>query len=83
MEEALNYCFGFVRETSKTWLRLKKTNHERLVRFQNQVFPENKTFDGKLFGTASLSLIYKMNKENGANKSQLVTLPGVEPGFKA
>ena len=83
MEEALNYCFGFVRETSKTWLRLKKTNHERLVRFQNQVFPENITFDGKLFGTAHLSLIYKMNKENGANKSQLVTLPGVEPGFKA
>ncbi len=83
MEEALEYCFRFVRESSKTWLRLKKQSYPRLMRFQKQVFPQKITFDGKKFGTTELSLVLKMNKENGANKSQLVTLPGFEPGFQA
>ena len=60
-------------------MRLKDTNYERLMRFQNQVFPEKITFDGEKFGTTNLSIVYKMNQENGANKSQLVTLRGIEP----
>lgn len=83
MEEALSHCFSFVRETSKNWLRLKETNYPRLVQFQKQIFPEKITFDGKKFGTTELSLVYKMNQENGADKSQLVTLRGIEPRFGA
>ena len=79
MEEALNYCFDFVRETSKTWLRLKKKNYGRLIRFQNQVFPQKINFNGEKFGTTDLSLIYKLNLENGANKSNLVRDEGFEP----
>jgi hypothetical protein len=53
------------------------------VRFQKQVFPEKVTFDGKKFGTTKLSLVYKLNQQNADKKSSLVTLPGIEPGFKA
>ncbi len=82
MEEALSYCFEFTRNSAKTWLELADLPAYRL-RFQKQMFPEKITFDGKKFGTTKLSLIYKLNQENGADKSQLVTLPGVEPGFQA
>jgi site-specific DNA recombinase len=78
MEEALDHCFQFIRETAKTWLRLKEKNYDRLMRFQKQVFPEKITFDGEKFGTTNLSLIYKINKENGSNKSQMVTLQRIE-----
>ena len=79
MEEALSYCFDFIRETSKTWLKLKKQDYGRLMRFQNQVFPQRITFNGEKFGTTNLSLVYKLNKENGADKSNLVRLVGIEP----
>lgn len=79
MEEALDYCFRFVRETSKTWVRLKKQSYERLMRFQKQVFPQKITFDGNKFGTTDIALVYKLNQQNGANKSQIVALRGIEP----
>lgn len=79
MEEALNYCFKFVRSTAKTWVRLKKANYARTMQFQKQIFPEKVTFDGKKFGTNKLSLFYKMNKESGIDKSQLVSLLVIEP----
>ncbi len=74
MEEALDYCFNFVRQTSKTWTRLKDKNYGHLVRFQNQIFPEKINFNGEKFGTDDLSLIYKMNQDFGGNKSQLVDI---------
>ncbi len=81
MEEALNHCFNFVRETSKNWVRFKKTNYNYAMRFQKQIFPEKITFDGEKFGNTKLGLVYKINQQTGANKSQLVTLPGIEPGL--
>ena len=81
MEDALSYCFNFVRETSRTWLRFKKQNYERLIRFQNQIFPEKVTFNGEKFGTEHLALVYKINQQSGANKSKVVTLRGIEPRF--
>ena len=83
MEEALNYCFKFVRETSKNWVRFKKNNYSHAIRFQKQIFPEKITFDGKKFGNTKLALVYKINEQTGANKSQMVTLPGIEPGLPA
>lgn len=83
MEEALNHCFSFVRETANTWSRLRRTNHSHAMRFQKQIFPEKITFDGEKFGNAKLSLIYKINQQSGADKSQVVTLRGIEPRFKA
>lgn len=78
MEEALNYCFNFVRETSKNWIRLKKTNYARAVQFQTQIFPEKITFNGEKFGTEKLSLVYKMNQQFDADKSKLVTPQRIE-----
>ena len=83
MEEALDHCFNFVRETSKNWLRMKEANPERLLRFQKQVFPEKITFDGTKFGTKDLALVYKLNQQHGDKKSNLVTPRGIEPRLPA
>gem|GEM_PF-2217008 len=80
MEEALDYCFRFVRDTAKTWLTLKDQPAHRL-RFQNQVFPEKVLFDGKKFGTKKMSLVYELNQTNDAENTKLVTLRGIEPRF--
>lgn len=79
MEEALDYCFMFVSETSKMWKRMQKQSFDRLLRFQNKIFPEKIMFDGNKFETNNLSLIYKINQEYGDEKSNLVTLQGIEP----
>lgn len=78
MEEALDYCFQFVRKSSATWLRLKPENK---VRFQNNIFPEKVGFDGKKFGTTKLAPIYSLNQEYGGKKSNLVAPRGIEPLF--
>ena len=78
MEEALDYCFRFVRESAKTWLELADLPLQR-ARFQQQIFPEKITFDGEKFGTAKMSLIYELNKQAGNEKSNLVTPRGIEP----
>ena len=83
MEEALSYCFDFVRDTAGTWSRLKKKDYARLLRFQKQIFPENIMFNGEKFGTSELSLVYKINQQSGADKSQLVPPRGIEPRIAA
>ena len=72
MEEALDFCFRFVSESDKTWIELADLPLHRF-RFQKQLFPEKISFDGEKFGTAKLSPILRLNQENGANKSQLVS----------
>lgn len=78
MEEALSYCFDFVRNTAQTWIKLER-NYPARLRFQNKVFASNITFDGKKFGTPELSRIYKLNQEYQGKKSNLVALRGIEP----
>ncbi len=80
MEEALSYAFDFVRNTTKKWLAFE---YPERVRFQKMIFDGNVDFDGKKFGNGKLSLIYKGNQEYQAENSKLVTLPGIEPGFRA
>lgn len=82
MEEALNYCFQFVRQSGKTWRTLEEYPELR-ARFQNRIFPEKVGFDGEKFGTKKMSLVYGLNQTSTDQKSQLVTLPGVEPGLTA
>ena len=76
MEEALSYCFDFVRNTAKKWIDFGYTER---VRFQKMIFEENIEFDGEKFGTAKLSTIYKGNVEFQKNKSNLVDPTGLEP----
>ncbi|MBI2098843.1 recombinase family protein [Candidatus Uhrbacteria bacterium] len=72
MEEALSYCFDFVRQSGKTWLELATLPAHR-VRFQKQIFPEKVVFDGAKFGTNKLSLVYEINQQSDADSSQVVT----------
>lgn len=69
MEEALSYCFDFVRNTSKQWLGM---NYDGKLRFQKIIFDENVIFDGKKFGTANLSFVYKAKELYEQEKSNLV-----------
>jgi len=73
MEEALDYCFEFVRNTAATWLRLAP-KYEIRLRFQQRIFEKNISFDGKEFGTADMSPIYKLNHEFDGQESTLVAL---------
>lgn len=82
MEEALDSCFRFVRDSARTWVELADHPVHRL-RFQKQVFPQKVTFNGEKFGTTKMSLIYKLNKETIAETSKVVTPGGIEPPFPA
>jgi site-specific DNA recombinase len=78
MEAALDYCFGYVRATAKTWL---EADYPARLRFQKLVCKEKINFDGQKFGTAKLSQVYKINQESQGKKSKVVALPGIGPGF--
>lgn len=69
MEESLSYCFEYVRTTAKTW---NEADYPARLRFQKMIFKEKIKFDGKKFGTAKLPQVYKINKEYGGKKSNLV-----------
>jgi len=81
MEEALDHCFNLVRDSAETWMSLANLPIHR-QRFQKQIFPEKVTYNGKKFGTTKVSMVYKLNEENGAEKTHLVTLRGIEPRFR-
>jgi site-specific DNA recombinase len=78
MEEALNYCFEFVRDSGKTWTEFENEPAYRL-RFQNMIFPEKVSFDGKKFGTKKTALVYKLNEASDADLTNLVRPLGFEP----
>lgn len=82
MDEALEYCFNFIRNTADTWLKLESEPEKRL-RFQKLIFEENVEFSGEKFGTTKLTPIHKLYQEYLVDSSSLVTLRGIEPRFKA
>ena len=75
MEEVLNACFQFVRNTAAAWLQFED-EYEIRLRFQKFVFEQNIPFDGKKFGTANLAPIYRLNQEYGGSRETLVALTG-------
>ncbi len=78
MDEALEYCFNYIRNTAETWLRLNERPEKRL-RFQNLIFNGNIIFSGEKFGTAKLSPVYEVYREYLINPSALVDRTGIEP----
>lgn len=72
MDDVLEYVFSFVRETSKTWLKLQEDPEKRL-RFQNFIFEDNLEFSEEGFGNAKLSPIYSIYQQYLADPSNLVT----------
>lgn len=77
MEEALEYCFGFIRNTAQSWLELAKEPEKRL-KFQKIIFEGNIEFSGEKFGTQKLSPIYSMYQQYLSDPSSLVTLQRIE-----
>lgn len=77
MEEALEYCFNEIRDTSKTWLKYAKEPEKRIW-FQNFIFEENLPFSGEKFGTAKLTPIYNIYQEYLRDPSSLVTPQRIE-----
>lgn len=77
MEEALDYCFGFIRETARTWIELEESPENR-IRFQNLIFSENIKFSGEKFGTTKLTPIYSVYQQYLVDPSSLVTPRRIE-----
>ena len=82
MEEALETCFSYIRDTSKTWIDLKDDPEKRLW-FQKIIFEGNIEYFNKEFGTTKISPIYNLYQSYLIDSSCLVTLPGIEPGLPA
>lgn len=78
MDEALTYCFNFVRDTAGSWLAYEK-DFEKRLRFQKFVFEDIVPFSGEKFGTAKLTPIYSIYQDYLLNKTNLVDPRGIEP----
>ena len=73
MDEALEYCFNFIRNASTIWKQIKD-KPELVNSFQKLIFKEKIPFEDAGFGNSKLSSIYKIEKEFDEDKSSLVTL---------
>ncbi len=62
---------------------VKQENINALKGLFGLVFEELPIYEEIVNGTPKLSLPYKLSEEFHRSKSLSVTLPGVEPGFKA
>jgi site-specific DNA recombinase len=80
MEQALEYFFGYIRNTAERWIAYEKKPEKRL-RFQKIIFEENIDFSGEKFGTAKLTPVYSLYQQYLLDPSSLVTLRGIEPRF--
>ena len=82
MDEALEYCFNFIRNASTIWKQIKDTP-ELVNSFQKLIFKEKLPFEIDGFGNSELATIYKLEKEFDEDKSSLVTLRRIELRFQA
>ncbi|MBP6889613.1 MAG: recombinase zinc beta ribbon domain-containing protein [Candidatus Moranbacteria bacterium] len=76
MEEVLDYCFSYVRNTAKEWI---EADYKTKIRLQKLVFAGRVQFDGEKLGTADLRQVYGINQAYQSDKSSLVAPRGVEP----
>lgn len=77
MDEALEYCFNFIRKASTTWISIKD-KPDLVNSFQKLIFKEKIPFEDNRFGNCELASIYKLEKEFDEDKSSLVIPRRVE-----
>jgi site-specific DNA recombinase len=77
MDEALEYCFSYIRNTAKKWIELESNPTHRL-RFQKLIFEENIPFSGKKFETAKLTPIYSTYQQYLIDPASLVIPQRIE-----
>lgn len=74
---ALTYATNFIKNLGRQWFDLSP---QLRPRFQKLIFPEGIPYHRrKGFGTAKLGLIFEINRQFGAKKSEVVDLVGFEP----
>ena len=78
MEEVLEFCFSYVRNTAKAWI---EADYKTKLRLQKLVFAGRVNFDGEKLGTAEFRQVYGINQAYQTDKSSLVAPRGVEPLF--
>lgn len=76
VEQVLEHCFSYIRNTAKAWV---EADYPTKIRFQKMIFAGRIEFDGEKLGTAELSRIYAINQSLVEKKSNLVAPRGVEP----
>jgi site-specific DNA recombinase len=77
IELALTYATKFIKDLGRQWFDMKENLRPR---FQKHILPEGISYtksDG--FGTATLGLVYAINRDIGCDKSSLVDPTGLEP----
>ena len=78
MEELLDYCFSYIRNSEKSWNRAE---YAEKISLQKLIFAGRVIYDGEKLGTADLRLMYKINQLSLTDKSLIVVPRGVEPLF--
>lgn len=78
MEEVLEYCFSYIRNIGKHWI---KAEYPEKISLQKLILAGRIEFDGEQLGTADLRQIYAINQAYQLDKSSLVVPRGVEPLF--
>lgn len=76
MDKALDYCFEFVTDAARNWL---KAEYATKIQLQGLTCPEGIEFDGKNCRTTKTALIYEMKKDPSLDPSSVVAPRGVEP----
>lgn len=76
MERSLDHCFNFIGSIPKTW---KDSSYATQLQLQNRIFENKVAFDGKEFGTATLTPIFELKKTYHEDKSKMVDPKGFEP----
>ena len=80
VEGILEYARYVLFNASPLWIEL---DHIRKHRFQEVLFPDGITFDGKSFGTPSSGTVFNYLEEIVDKKEELVTPTGFEPVLPA
>lgn len=77
-EAVIDFVKHFTKNVGNYWERL---DLPRQVALQSKIFPEKVAYDGENFRTTHLSQSFELIKAYSEAKFELVTPPGVEPGF--
>ena len=76
MDDVLEHCFSYVRDTAKAWI---EADYQTKIRLQKMIFSGRIEYDGEKLGNADLSLVYKINQASQPDLSNLVAPRGIEP----
>ena len=76
IETIVNFAMDAIADTSRFWL---DGSIDQKQRFQQTLFPEGLTFDGKEFGTAVTCLAFNYLQRVSSKQSSLASRTGVEP----